>query len=83
MSMSGRERFWDIVCDYRPYLRLLLVFTTALLVLTLSSIALGDQRTESYVISLVTAALLLATIVPAAYCVWRCGRVTNEFETGE
>lgn len=83
MSMSGRERFWDIVRDYRPYLRLLLAFATTLLVLTLLSIGLGDQRTDSYVISLVTAAVLLATIVPAAYCLWRCGRVANEFETGE
>lgn len=85
MSMSGRERFWDMVCDYRPQLRLLLIFATTLLVLTLLSIGLGgrNQTTESYVISVVTIGVLLATILPVGYCVWRCGRVANEFETGE
>ncbi|OVE85437.1 hypothetical protein B2G88_00995 [Natronolimnobius baerhuensis] len=78
--MSGREKFWDSVCDYRPYLRLLLVFTTTLLVLTLLAMGIGDQQTDAYVISLVTIGLLGITIVPAAYCVWRCGQVTNEFE---
>lgn len=83
MSMSGREKFWDIVCDYRPYLRLLLIFTTSLLVLTLLSIGISDQQTGSYVISVVTAGVLLATIVPASYCLWRCGQATSEFETAE
>lgn len=83
MSMSSGEKFWDIVCDYRPYLRLLLIFTTTLLVLTLLSIGISDQRTGSYVISVVTAGVLLVTIVPASYCLWRCGQTANEFETSE
>lgn len=77
MSMSAREQFWDMVCDYRPYLRLLLMFTTTLLVLTLLSIGLGDQGTGAYVISLVTAVILLVTILPAGYCLWRCEAATR------
>ncbi|WP_440767034.1 hypothetical protein [Natronorubrum sp. DTA7] len=79
--MSTRERFWDIVCDFRAQFRLLLFFLTTLLVLTVVTMLLGEQRTDAYVISLVTIALLLATIVPVSYCVWRCGTSENEFET--
>lgn len=81
MSMSTRERFWDIICDFRAHFRLLLFFLTTLLVLTVLTMLLGEQRTDAYVISLVTIALLLATIVPVGYCVWRCNTSENEFET--
>lgn len=76
--MGPRERFWDALCDYRPYLRLLLVFNTMLLLLTLLSMGISDQRTDAYVISIVTGAVLSATIVPAGYCLWRCGAYTRE-----
>lgn len=81
MSMSSRERFWDILCDYRHLLRLFLLFTTALLVLTLVSIGIGDQRTDAYVISVVTVGILVGTILPAGYCLWRCGNRTGADET--
>ncbi|MCW8172453.1 hypothetical protein D8S78_07920 [Natrialba swarupiae] len=77
MSMSPKERFWDVLCEYRPFLHLLLLFTTVLLVLTVTAMAMGDQQTDAYVISIVTIAVLVATIVPISYCVWRCGAMTN------
>lgn len=83
MSMSPRERFWDIVCDFRAQLRLLLLFLTTLLVLTVLTMAIGDQQTDAYVISIVTTGILLGTIVPVGYCVWRCSRSRNEFETDQ
>lgn len=81
MSMSPRERFWDIICDFRGPLRLLLLVLTTLLVLTVLTMAIGEQQTDAYVISLVTTAILLGTIVPVSYCVWRCSRSGKEFET--
>jgi len=79
--MSPRERFWDILCGFRAYLRILLFFVTALLVLTVFSMVIADQRTDAYVISIVTATLLTGMLLPVGYCVWRCGRSNREFES--
>lgn len=81
MSMSPRDRFWDIICGFRAYLRVLLLFVTTLLVLTVFSMLISDQQTDAYVISIVTATLLTGTLLPLSYCVWRCGQTTKEFES--
>ncbi|MEY7850608.1 hypothetical protein AB7C87_15580 [Natrarchaeobius sp. A-rgal3] len=83
MSMSPKERFWDVLCEYRSLLHLLLLFATVLLVLTMMAMAMGDQQTDAYVISIVTMTILASTIVPIGYCVWRCGTMTNEFDTDD
>lgn len=72
MSMSRREHFWNTLCEYGPYLRLMQAFLITLLVLTLLSMAISDQNTGAYVISLVNVVLLTGTLAPVSYCVWRC-----------
>ncbi|GAB6878316.1 hypothetical protein JCM17823_05900 [Halorubrum gandharaense] len=83
--MTPRERFWDVLRPYRGQLRLLRMFATSLLVLALLAMALGEQGTEAYVVSVVTVALLAGTIVPVSYCIYRLrpGRGASRSGSGD
>lgn len=69
---TARERFWDLVCAYRPLLGAAFVFNVALLVLTAFTLGTVDRDTGAFVISVVNLGLVGVTCLGVGYCLWRC-----------
>lgn len=70
--MSRRETFWTFICQYAPYLYLLLMIITVLFLLNVLSLVLAAQETGAYVVTVVNFFLLGGTGIGVALVLWNC-----------
>lgn len=79
-TMSMRERFWNLLCDYRQLLRYLFALAVGLAVLTVISIAAAERGTAEYVISVFNVGVLGLVFVLVGYCLRRCSKRNERTE---
>ncbi|WP_436923922.1 hypothetical protein [Halosimplex amylolyticum] len=69
------ERLWDYVCPFQKYILVVAVVEVLLLLLLAFSLAVGVQPgTSSYYIVIVDIAVIVPTLLAAAYAYRRCQR---------
>jgi len=76
-----KEKFWTVVCDHMPRLRILLAALFVLLALTVFSIVNTTPGTASHTVAVIDMVLVTVAIAIGLFLQWRCGK--NERRRGE